>query len=269
MVKIIDLSEIQLELGLSASITDEERALVSAAITRAESAVVRYLHYDPVRRRRTEYYPVRSFFARSREAIWETDASRAYLRRTSESAVDELQVRHVPVRSTPAIDLRIDIDARFGTRSGSFDSDTVRTEGTDWWPNYDGQDDAGDSLCRDGIIRSIGQWPLNPGSVRIVYTAGYTAAELHGQDDLVDAQPIGEAVVQEALRRAKRALVLWKKNAAAGHVAGLITSEKLGDYSYTLDPSVSTRFFGSDVELLPGSMGMLQSYVNVGWPMAS
>ncbi len=269
MVKIIDLSEVQLMLGLSASMTEEERALISAAIVRAESAVTKYLHYDPVQRSRTEYYPVRSYLAQSREVVWETSDTHAFLRHGADTAVDELQLQHIPVRSDPAIDLRIDIDGRFGTRSGSFASTTQKTEGTDFWPNYDGLDDGGDELCRDGILRSVGQWPLNPGSVKVVYTAGYTPAELHGQDDLVDAGPIGDAVVEEAARRAKRAFVLWRKNAIAGHVAGIMKSESMGDYSYTLEPGVSSAMFGSDSNLMPNSMQMLQDFVNVGWPMSS
>src|SRR5690606_18761523 len=110
------------------------------------------------------------------------DNNQAFIRRLNDSAVDELQVQHLPIRyrdkdGSNAIDLRIDYDGRGGTRSGAFAANTQQTEGVDFWPNYDAQDSSGYQLCRDGVIRSEGRWPNQPGSVRITYTAGYTAEE--------------------------------------------------------------------------------------------
>ena len=210
-MKIIDDSLVLLELGLSDSPTDEERAIVQEAVTKAEGAVRKFLRYDPALAVRTEYYPQSRLDSPSQKGQWEVDANQAVFRRVSSAAVDELQLTHIPIRSSPAIELWVDSDARFGTKSGSFAASSKKVEGTDFWPQYDMNDSAGRKVCNDGILRSFGRWPLEPGSVKVTYWAGYTDEELNGQDSLIDASPIMEVAVEEALRRAKKVLTLWKK----------------------------------------------------------
>jgi len=262
---IIDDSLVMLELGLSSSPTDEERAIVQQAVTKAEGAVKRFLGYDPASRSHTEYYPVQDFDPANSTAVWEVSDTEAYLRRLSSASVDELQLRHIPVRGYPAIDLRIEHDGRYGAKTGSFGSSSVKVEGTDFWPQYDSIDSSGYKICNDGIIRSIGRWPSEPGSVRVVYTAGYTAAELEGQDSIIDASPIMDAVVEEALRRAKKVLTLWKKNSRTGHLAGTITSEGLGKYNYSISGAMMDKLRSAG-SLASESRDKLQSFclMNMG-----
>ncbi len=263
MGSIADISEVLLDLGLEASVTDAERAVANAAIVRAEGAVKRHIRYDPVRRTRTEFYPQRDLSSTSREAIWEVTDVEAYLRRLSEAATDELQVRHLPIRSVT--ELYIDYSARAGSASGAFGSDTLKTEGTDFWPNYDMLDGDGDKVCSDGILRSFGRWPTEAGSVKIVYVAGYTAAELHGQDASIDASPIMDAVIEEAVRRAKKVFV--SKKQTAGWVAGQLSGERLGDYSYTVDGASLNRQFSSMSDLVSSSKEKLAEFVNWGYSL--
>lgn len=265
MATIVDISEVLLELGLSNSATDEERAIVATAITRAEGAVKRHLRYDPVQRTRTEYYPHQDFRSAAREAVWEVNDTEAYLRHMAEAASTDLQVQHLPIRSITT--LHIDYDARSGSRSGAFGVSTLKVEGEDFWPNYDGLDSSGNKICRDGIIRSAGSWPNVAGSVKLVSVAGYTAKELHGQDTIVDASPIMDAVIDEAVRRAKKAFVN-KKHARVGFAAGPITSERLGDYSVSYDSASANRLFGGLYDLLPETSQTLSEFVNLGWPLA-
>jgi hypothetical protein len=266
MGNIVDVSEVLLEMGLSGSATDEERALVNAAITNAEGAVKRHLKYDPLRATRTEYYPRQNLNPMERLGVWETNDTTAYLRRESVVVGDELQILHIPIRSITT--LHVDYDGRFGKRSGSFGSETLKTEGDDYWAVCDSVDDDGNSICRDGIIRSSGAWPSSPGSVKIVYVAGYSLEELHGQKALVDASPIVETIVAEASRRARKAL-LWKKNDAVGWAAGPFTSEKLGDYGYTIDSALSARLFGSSFSITAESREALNDFVNYGATLTS
>lgn len=263
---IADMSEVLLELGLSASATDEERAMASVAVVRAEGAVRRFLHYDPELLQRTEFYPQADRSLRSGGSVWESEGGTAYLRNLAGASASGLQLQHIPVRSVD--DLRIDYDGRSGTRAGSFPLTSLKVEGSDYWPNYDGED--GNTppvgICRDGILKSAGRWPAYTGAVRVVYRAGYSPAELHGQVPLVDASPINEAVVDEAVRRVRRAQV-WKKRTGVGFAAGPMTSEKLGDYGYTIDASLASRLFGSAFELTPETRAKLNSFVNAGWPL--
>lgn len=267
MGNILDPSEIILELGLSGSVTEQERAIVSTAIQRAEASVKRYLKYDPVQASRTEYYPMQNLDPAARRAVWEVQDGFAYPRQLTTAATAELQVRHLPIRSSPAIDLRIDYGARSGTVSGSFADETLKAEGVDFWPNYDAVASDGNPICMDGVFRSVGSWPTEPGSVRVIYTAGYTPEELHGQDDVIDASPIAAAVLDEAVRRTRKAFISMKQ--ATGWAAGTITGERLGDYSYTVDAATAQKMFGGMTDLLPETMSMLEDFVNYGWMLAS
>lgn len=245
MGKIIGDEAVLLELGLSSSPTDEERAIVQQAVVKAEGAVMKFLGYDPSQQSRTEFYPQMNFDLVGGQSVWEANDTEAYERRVSSSSTDELQLKHVPIRSSPAIDLRIEYDGRFGTKAGAFAASCLKVEGVDFWAQYDSLDSAGNKICNDGILRSIGLWPSEPGAVKIVYTAGYSNAELEGQDSIVDASPIMDAIVEEALRRAKKVLTMWRKNSRSGHIAGTVTSETLGEYSYSISGSVMDKLLSS------------------------
>jgi len=241
MGRIIDESLVMLELGLSSSPTDEERAIVQQALLKAEGAVMRYLQYDPILKSHTEYFPQADFNPNQGPAIWEVTDTTAYVRRRTTASSNELQLAHLPVRASTAIEVYVDYDGRFGTKAGAFAAATQQTEGEDFWPRYDLEDSNGDGVCTDGILLAIGRWPAEPGSVKVVYVAGYTEAELNGQDAVIDASAIMDAVLGEALRRAKKVFTLWKKNSRTGHNAGTITSESLGEYSYSLSTAAMDK----------------------------
>jgi len=271
MGNIVDISEVLLELGLSASVTDEDRAIVQSAINKAEGAIKRHLKYDPVQAVRTEYYPQIDLQSDVRQVVWETDGSQAFLREFQGSASNELQVQHIPIRKTDsdgsnAIDLRIDFDGRADARSGSFGSDKLKVEGTDFWPRYDMLDSSSIQVSRDGILKHIGSWPTSSGSVKIVYTAGYTGAELHGQDARLDASPIVDAVIGESVKRVLKSYSVRKGK--LGFI-GALKSERAGDYSYSRDTGSLTLMVGGSVSLLPETIDGLTDFVNYGWAMAS
>ncbi len=266
-MNIIDISSVILELGLSSSITDEERAIISTAIVRAEGAVKRFINYDPVQRERTEFYPQSKANFQNRIGVWEVNDSTAYIREEAIGATAELQMQYVPIRSVAS--LFVDLDGRSGQRAGSFSAETEKIQGTDFWLNIDGNDSSDVGICNDGIIRSFGLWPLTPGSIKITYTSGYTIEEIHGQDSIVDASPIMDAIIGEASRRVRHAFV-WKKKGNVGFVAGPFVSEKLGDYSYSLgsaDNALVNRMFGGLYDLLPDTKQKLETYVNFGWSL--
>ncbi len=263
-VKLLDTSDVLLALGLSAGASVEERAMVALCVPFAVGAVKKYLRYDPALAERTEYYPNLDLRAGAREVIWEVNDTEAYARELSEASTNELQVRHLPIRSIGS--LKIDYDARSGTRSGSFGSETVKVEGVDFWPNYDLKDSANGRVCNDGIIRSVGRWPSIPGSVEIRYTAGYTSAELRGQDSIIDASQIWGVALNECTRRFQK-LQIYKKRGGAGF-SGPLQSESLGDYSYTVASDLLSKIIGG-MQLSGESQMMLDEYVNMGVMLAS
>lgn len=267
-----------LQLGISDSATANEQSLVASAITWAESAVRRHLRYDPVYRSRVEYYPQMNVDYSPGYAIWEASENEAYLRQLSSAVTDELQLRHLPIRSITS--LYLDYDGRFGKRSGSFATETLKTEGSDYWPRYDGVDDDSNPVCRDGIILSTGRWPTTPGSVKITYVAGYTADEFTGNGIALDAASIYESVVFEAARKAKQSLILSKGSGGSGSAStgwsvGTITSERLGDYSYTLgsngggssSSSGAGGLYDGIRDLSAESLDRLADFVNLGYAL--
>lgn len=263
---ILDVSSVLLELGLGNSASEAQRATAYMALKRAEAAIIRGLRYDPKFASRTEYYPQADYTAKATQGLWETTADVAHFRRIAPGAGDVLMVRHLPVRSDPLPIVYIDYDGRSGSRSGSFGSGTQRTHGTDFWPNYDGVDSEGNKYCSDGIIRSLGLWPAEPGAVKIVYSSGYTAEELAGTDPNLDASPIAQAVLVEAVLRARRAL---SRSGAgrAGFVAGPLTSESLGDYSYSMGGADKGMTYGS-LSLSMEAMEMIRDFINYGYDLA-
>lgn len=256
MPMIVDINEVLIQLGLSDRCTETERALVQTCIRTATGAVVRHLKYDPTHQTHTVYHPQNDFRREGRQAIWEVNDTEAYVRYLSEYVSNELQLQHIPIRSV--ISVNIDYDGRSGTRPGSFGASTLKVEGSDYWPNYDGTDSAGNKICRDGILRSMGVWPDLAGSVKVVYVAGYTDQELHGQDTVIDASPIVESVIDESVRRMLK-INSRKKNRLAGFV-GPLTSESLGDYSYSTDAAILGRLIGGGMDLLPETEQKLNDF---------
>lgn len=264
MKPLVDPSEVRILLGLGTdNLTDEESVFIHICIQAAHGAIRRHLKYDPVYDERTEFYPLRDVSAGNVEAIWDVTETQAYQRALNDASSSILMVRHIPLRSITS--LKIDYDGRSGTRQGAFGSETAKVEGDDFWPNYDGIDSAGNKICRDGIIRSAGLWPLSPGSVKIVYYGGFKKEELRGQDSIIDASPIWDAALNEATRRFHQNYVR-KKHLLSGFT-GPKTSERLGDYSYSVDSALLQRLVGGN-DLAPENMEKLDSFLNWGWMLS-
>jgi hypothetical protein len=262
MGRILDISELVLELGLSSTITDEERAIALSALSRAESAVRKHLGYDPVYAQHTEMLPTYGGAYNADSNSWDIQGNQAVSSIALTSGCKRLQLQHLPIRSI--VSLHIDTAAYSGTVVDSFAADTLKTEGVDFWPNYDLLDSLGNKVCRDGQLISNGAWPAVVGSVKVVYMAGYLEAELHGQDSILDAQPILEVVLYEAVRRVRR-FALSKKS-SLGFRAGTILSESLGDYSYSVDGGSASLLLGSG-DLTPDSKDKLSTFVRMAYDL--
>ena len=271
---IVTSADVLLQLGITTP-TSAQNSIIAASIKWAEASVRRYLKYDPVYRQRTEYYPTSDHLTNREVSIWEANENSAYLRYQQNGVSNELLLKHLPIRSIDA--LFIDYDGRFGTKANAFSNDTLKVSGEDYWARFDGVDDDGNPVCRDGILLSHGLWPSEPGSIKIVYTAGYTEAELSGSGIAVDGSPIAEAIIFEATRKAKQTIMLAQGAGTSGatgvgFTAGSISSEKIGDYSYNLSSSSGGSASGSSgaglydgvKDLSSESMERLADFVNIG-----
>jgi hypothetical protein len=258
---IITVDDVRLELGIT-SPTNLETNTIQQAITRAMGAVRRHLHYDPMQNTRTEYYPQFALGVRARDVVWDVSATKSFVREVGESASNELQLQHLPIRSITS--LYVDYDARNGTRTGAFSAENLKVQGTDYWPNFDVTDVLGSKACRDGILQSQGMWPTEPGCVKVTYVAGYTNDEFRGSGGVLDASPIWETVLSEASRRSRRSLVMGK--GSLGLRGGALTSESLGSYSYSVEAGSMNKLFGGD--LSGDSIERLSGFVNFGWTLS-
>tara|TARA_Y100000004_G_scaffold196402_1_gene266307 strand:- start:9308 stop:10123 length:816 start_codon:yes stop_codon:yes gene_type:complete len=255
--------------------TTLERAIVVESIKYAYGAIKQYLHYDPVLRSHTQYYRNQHLRNDSLSYWWNSSATDAFMEFSAVNRSDELQLQHLPLRNAgteSAQDPVVYVDAlgRNGTVAGSFTD--LLVEGTDYWGDYDVEDDNGAKVANDGILRGY-RWNTEPGGIKIIYWAGYSPAELYGHANVLDATPIMSAMLIETVRRFKQAVLMSGKKSATGFSLGMITQERLGDYSYSIGAtsagSLVDRNFGNRNSITQESANLLESFVNHGWSMHS
>lgn len=266
---IVTIADVLEEMG-GPTLTANQTTKLTRAIKRASAAVRHELGYDPVLNYVTEYYPLVDVGGERGRGVWEADSSHAHFRRVGGQGTNELQLRGLPIRQANSsgnqtIALYEDYGARSGTVSGSFPDLSV--EGSDFWANYDGVDSSGYKFARDGILRSFGLWPLEPGSVKVSYLSGYTEDELEGDDSVLDASVIREVAKRESIRRFIQSETIFKSKMAG--YTGPLTSENLGDYSYSVDGSILKSLVGfSGNGLMMESVLQIEAFVNFGAKIA-
>jgi hypothetical protein len=268
---IVTPDDVSLELGITP--TDAQLSIIKAALVKGLGAIRRYIHYDPVLSQRTEFHPTMPLQAQISRGIWEVMEQRAVLRQVAEAATNELQLQCIPVRDhgPDTLQVWVDYDGRSGAWPNSFRDETKKREGADFWANYTIYDSQGMRVSLDGVLRTIGLWPTTAGTVKCSYYAGYTTEEFLGTatDENgampLDATPIFDTLLVEAVRRVRR--ILAQRSGRLGVMAGINTTESLGDYSYTADSKSIERLMGSD--LLPESVQRLSSFVNWGSALIS
>jgi len=272
---ICNEAELRVMLGLTSTISDDERAAINLILPGAESRIVEHLGYDPTQGVRTEYYPRND--PAGGEAIsgglWDVDAShrraQLYAAGGAGPLYPTLQLQHIPVRAV--VDLRVDYSARFGTATGAFASSSAWTSGTDYWPEWEQS-----SYCPSGCLFAAGTWPTEPGTVRVQYRAGYSSDELAGRatasgtgsdGTITTAGVNASAIKRAALITAVKAIQTWaalRKRSTVGFLPGAIQSERLGDYSYTLGASATGSIAGLVVALPAEAIDLLEPFVHWG-----
>ena len=96
-VDIVSSDEVLAEMGLD-SPTAGQIQIVKNAIIKTQGAIRQFLGFDPILRQHSEYHPQQPFQSQISRGIWEVMEQRAVLRQVAESATNELQVQHLPVR---------------------------------------------------------------------------------------------------------------------------------------------------------------------------
>ena len=266
--------EVRVALGLTGTFSDADRATMEAVLRQTDAKVRNVLRYDPERKVHTNrLYPVSD--ARSSNVVgggvWDvnTAGTRAILQ--TRAGGGELQLTHLPVRQITA--LSEDRAAHAGKASGAFG--TALTEGTDFYTDWDvtnlGTDgaEANDGISYSGLVYRVGShWPTRARSVQVTYIGGFTADELRGLSGEADGTNIHGAAVMIAAATFKRWKALGLAGGASALVAGVIESERMGEYSYKLRDSDGAGGAGDvssmTIEVPTAAAIALSSHVNIG-----
>ena len=294
---IVAEGDLRSYLGLSGTITADERTQMMMAHRRAEGLVKRELGYNPQQGTHTEFYPradaVGGMGRREPDLIGgETGLYGGYSNRYSSAAT--LQLQHVPLRQV--VNLYIDHGAYFGQANRTvFDgaleliideddvtTDTVQTLGVDFYADLERP-----SFGESGCLYHTSVWPSEPGSVMVTYVAGYSPSELLGDVDAdaveadlslghissvgVDASPISHAVVLTVAKilHTQQSLKKVANGFNSGFAGGsTYQSEKLQDYAYSR-PSDSSgagtaQLVGVGVSLPTEAVEALESFRHFG-----
>jgi hypothetical protein len=118
------------------------------------------------------------------------------------------------------------------------------TRGTHYALEMDGDE----YVSRSGILIRLGaDWPRSRGGVKVSYMAGFTATEftgaMNGEADHTNASDIRYSVLQ-ALGRAYSQAKMHQYSQKTGRVGGLVTSESIGGYSYSMDGGAAVAMAG-------------------------
>jgi hypothetical protein len=269
---IASQAEVRVLLGLASSITDEDRALIELLSPMAKSAIINDgnwgLGYDPEYfEDRVEWFPQADRTLGGSEdaaGFWDSNANGTKAHwRSSGNRVTDLQLSHLPVRSVREV--RVDFAGGFGQKAGTFGEGTVQTVGDQYFIKLDR---AGLSL--EGVLYSHTGWPIEPGSVKVIYTSGYTSDEFSGRATSesgstrtgIDASPIKQAFLVTLVKMFR---TFKSQRLATGALApSALSGESLGDYSWTGDGASAAALTGFTQAVPPEAGMLLQRFRHYG-----
>lgn len=262
---ILTLGEARMALNL-ATITSLDESLLDWLLPKIDAALINDptwgLGYDPQYAENIiEYYPrnLDPYVGAPSEGVWDTNQAGTKAQFRAYGASESLQLARLPIRSLDEV--RVDFQGGFGQISDTFGNDKVWTAGDDYYLETTGS--AGISYTGCVIARRTG-WPVEPGSVKVTYKAGYTADELSGRASTgINASDIQMAAMI-TLIKAFKTILSNRKAGVAGVTAGPKTSERLGDYSYSTDASLAALIAGFQISVPPEAGQKLQRYRHYG-----
>jgi len=250
MPNIVSNAELLVAMLKTSSITQAHQAVITLFHSLAEDAIKQHLTYDPTYQDHVEVYPVQSF----------------------RQASTRLQLKHLPVRRVSEV--IIDTAAYGGQAANAFTSTNgaeTLTAGEDYFvkftnlpANIGGTNglSTSDGFCKNGILQATNwNWPCQPGSIKVTYTAGYTEQELNGHGAYHTAGQIKKATLDMLMSNFKE--LVTQANAINSGKAGNVSSERFGDYSYTLD-SMSTVLTSFAMVVPASTHAQLQGHKNFG-----
>ena len=219
-MSIVTRAEVLAFLGKGSNVTDAEDGILQFIRTRVERSVKTYLGYNVEQSTYIHFLPETNRAVRNdgvaiyRDLVG-TRVVAATIGGTKEGL--NLHVPELPLRSVSEI--REDPGAYGGQGSSDFPDSTILVAGEDYYIDL-----IESGLSKSGVLRRIGpSWSTKARSIKVSYTAGYTATELRSG--------IAADIAYATL------LAIQAAFSKRGDTQGTIESEKLGDYAvkYAID----------------------------------
>jgi len=255
---IASRAEILIYLGKAASITDADSALLDMLHPLAESALLNWIQNDLGYAQHVEFLPIGGTPG-SYDPDTLVDAHRSggvngapggrFVISGGTDGRSTLQLKHTPVIAT-AIEVREDLSAYAGQSSDPWNSDTILTQGTDYWLDLDEP-----AMSRTGLLHRVGSWPNEPRSVKVTYYGGYAASQLNGA--------AAGAIKLAAILTVVKAFKETKVNQSITTV-GSVVSETIGKYSVSYGGGVSAALTGMMIDIPTEAKDLLQPFRNYG-----
>lgn len=223
MAAIIDISDVLTWLGMGASATRAQRAKIEFLIPFAEDAVKQDVGYSILQATHTQFLPERDLTVDDTEQF-DVVNDRVLIQREGQD--DALFLPERPVRSITSVNE--DIGASGGQGASDFSGANL-TSGTDYYI-----DNTVSGVSWNGrLVKKFGTWSYRRRTVKVVYVAGFTAAEL---DAGTIRGPEGGSILSFKMA-AVLATSAWylESNSfepSSGYV-GPVVSERLRDRSVT------------------------------------
>ena len=270
-------SELQVSLGLTDP-DDLQRARLALAMTTGHAAVRKYLGYDPEQRSGpAELYPRTDQQSENADGVWDVNPSHTRATFEQRRGISTyLQLSRLPVRSVTQV--LVDPSAKFGQQSGDFGSGTEWTQGVEFAVEWDEVQSANVGICRSGILVAVGAWPAGIGTVKVTYRAGFSQNEFRGPSTAssvaadgtittqgVDASGIKAAALLTCMAKYHTLKAFAPSQLTGLHPTGPMSSERLGDYSYSAaNPQLTALIAGMAVDVPPEAASLLQDHINYG-----
>lgn len=228
---IVDLSEILTKLGLGSGVTNQQLGLLNMVHAECEQAIKDICGIQIEQATYTAILPATPAL-RPRDQFLdpiETVNGRAVVSYGHFTTGNILKLPETPVRSITAVyEDRLAFGGQF---PGAFASGTLLTQGIDYWLDYEYV-----GFSQTGHLkRIVGAWPGIERTVKVIYVAGYSPAELNGDPAAlpVTALPIKEAVLSSVVLSYNASLNLQEGE------PGTITRKRLGDKNESYNVSES------------------------------
>ncbi len=247
---IVTRAEVLVALGMSASLTDANAALIDMLLPLSDAAIKSYMQNDLQYSQHVEYYPAGSPVAERDDVMEPILRGNVVTFANIPPGVDTLQLKHTPIL-VGSIEVREDVGAWAGQDPNPFDDTTILTLGTDYYLDVD---NASTNMSRTGLLYRYGKWPTEARSVKVTYYGGLNASQLNNA--------WGDIKLAAIMTHVHHFQIFKSRQSKTG--AGPITSESIGKYSYSRDAFMTRLAILGDLDVPAGAKALLFKHRNLG-----